>query len=473
MAQVFDPTGAKIGNEFLVNTTTQGNQVIPTIAQLSDGNIVIAWDDGSSADSNGIGYSIKAQILGFNALVTSISATTDTGATELNAGHVVTISLGLDKPLYVTGHPFLLLNDSQIANYSSGSGTDHLTFSYTVHQGDNTADLQVTGLNLNGGSIQDAFGTALSGPVQGDLALQIDTIPPNITINQKLANDTGFSHTDLITSDGHVALWGTVSDVNDPNGISNVEVFDGKTDLGPATVSNGAWTFSTLLGEGSHALYAVATDDAGNQATTQTEPTIVVDTTPPIPFMSDVVKNSNNSLTTLSGMSEADSSVSVFDGKTLLGTVTADSSGDWSLQANISGGTHQFTETSTDVAGNTGYSAGVTVYSPGGNKTLTGGSGNDFLIAGKNDVLIGGPGNDTFVFNPGFGKETVADFNPNQDQLAFNHALFAQSTAAFVLNQTHDTSFGAEIVVDPHDTITLPGVTTAQLAAHASDFHFF
>jgi len=33
--------------------------------------------------------------------------------------------------------------------------------------------------------------------------------------------------------------------------------------------------------------------------------------------------------------------------------------------------------------------------------------------------------------------------------------------------------FGAVIVVDPHDTITLPGVTTAQLAARPSDFHFF
>jgi hypothetical protein len=69
--------------------------------------------------------------------------------------------------------------------------------------------------------------------------------------------------------------------------------------------------------------------------------------------------------------------------------------------------------------------------------------------------------------------DAAANFNPNQDQLAFNKALFAQSTAAFVLSQTHDTSFGAVIVVDPHDTITLPGVTTAQLPARPSDFHFF
>jgi Bacterial Ig-like domain len=193
----------------------------------------------------------------------------------------------------------------------------------------------------------------------------------------------------------------------------------------------------------------------------------------PVPFMSDVVKNPNNNLTTLSGKSEPDSTVTVFDGSKPLGTVTADGSGDWHLQTKLSSGTHQFTETATDVAGNTGNSVAVTDYATSGHKTLTGGSGYDFLIAGPNDTLIGGAGNDTFVFNQGFGNETVANFNPNQDQLAFNKALFAQSTAAFVLSQTHDTSFGAVIVVDPHDTITLPGVTTAQLAARPSDFHFF
>jgi len=193
----------------------------------------------------------------------------------------------------------------------------------------------------------------------------------------------------------------------------------------------------------------------------------------PVPFISDVVKNPNNSLTTLSGKSEPDSTVTVFDGSKPLGTATADNSGDWHLQTKLSSGTHQFTETATDVAGNTGKSVAVTDYATSGNTTLTGGSGNDFLIAGKNDTLIGGTGKDTFVFNQGFGKDTVANFNPNQDQLAFNHALFAQSTAAFVLSQTHGTGFGAVIVVDPHDTITLPGVTTAQLAARPSDFHFF
>jgi hypothetical protein len=405
-------------------------------------------------------------------LVTSISAHTDSGATDLNADHIVTISVALDEPLYVTGDPILMLNDHEVANYAAGSGTDHLMFTYTVQPGDNTSDLQVTGLNLNGGTIHDGAGIVLSSLVQGDLALQIDTTPPTITITQKLANDTGFSHTDLITNDGHVTLSGAVSD---DTGVANVELFDsiGKTDLGPATLSNEAWTFSTVLGEGTHTLYAVATDDAGNTTTTPTQPTIVVDQTSPIPLMSDAIKDANDSLTTLSGMSEANSQVSVYDGSKPLGTVTADSSGNWSLQANITGNVHQFTETATDLAGNIGSSAGVTVYSPSTNKSLVGGSGNDFLIAGPKDTLTGGAGNDTFVFNANFGKDVVTDFDVNHDALALSHTLFANDTIAQVLNQTHDTGAGAVITVDAHDAITLLGVATAQLAAHPSDFHFF
>jgi hypothetical protein len=97
---------------------------------------------------------------------------------------------------------------------------------------------------------------------------------------------------------------------------------------------------------------------------------LAVPNKPPLlkPFMADEIKDSNNNLTTLSGMSEADSKVSVFDGGKPLATVTADSSGNWSLQANISAGSHLFTETATDLAGNTGDSTGVTVCSPSGHK---------------------------------------------------------------------------------------------------------
>ena len=61
----------------------------------------------------------------------------------------------------VTGTPTLQLNDNEVAGYTSGSGTNTLTFTYVVQPGDNVADLQVTGLNLpSGAAIQDQAGNS-------------------------------------------------------------------------------------------------------------------------------------------------------------------------------------------------------------------------------------------------------------------------------------------------------------------------
>jgi Ca2+-binding RTX toxin-like protein len=196
--------------------------------------------------------------------------------------------------------------------------------------------------------------------------------------------------------------------------------------------------------------------------------------TPDAPVMSDAVFNAANKLTTLSGTAEANSSVSVLDGTNLIGTVAAASDGTWTLQANVKGNVvHSFTETSIDVAGTSVSSVGDTLYAHNASKPLTGGTGNDVLIGAPNDILTGGAGRDTFVFNPKFGKEVVTDFNVSQDILAFDHMLFANATAAQVLSQTHDSSKGAVIVVDAHETITLTGVSVAELQGHWSDFHFF
>jgi hypothetical protein len=72
----------------------------------------------------------------FAPTVTSVTAVTDTGATDLNAGHVITIAVTFNEAVNVTGSPFLQLNDHEIATYSIGSGTDTLKFSYTVQPGD-------------------------------------------------------------------------------------------------------------------------------------------------------------------------------------------------------------------------------------------------------------------------------------------------------------------------------------------------
>ena len=197
------------------------------------------------------------------------------------------------------------------------------------------------------------------------------------------------------------------------------------------------------------------------------------------PVMLDAVYNATTKLTKLSGTAEANSSVSIFDNNKLVGTVTAAADGTWSLNATIPGGgkggviDHSFTETSVDSFGNKLSSAGVTLFAQAAKQSLQGGSGNDVLIGAPNDTLTGGAGSDTFVFNPGFGKDTITDFNVSQDVLRFDHTLLAQAMASQLISQTHDSSAGAVIVIDPNDTVTLANVTVAQLAANPSAIQFF
>ncbi len=110
----------------------------------------------------------------------TITATTVNNATDLDAGQVVTITLTTDTPpATVTGIPELVLNDSEVATYTGGSGTDTLTFIYTVQPGDNIADLLVTGLNFPNGASIDVNGSNLTS-LSGDLGLQIDTTAPSV-----------------------------------------------------------------------------------------------------------------------------------------------------------------------------------------------------------------------------------------------------------------------------------------------------
>jgi hypothetical protein len=201
---------------------------------------------------------------------------------------------------------------------------------------------------------------------------------------------------------------------------------------------------------------------------------------PGAPAMLDVVKV--HGVTELSGIATANTSVSVYDGGKLVGTVTAAADGTWTLNTKLTGNdVHSFTEISTNASGSTA-SAGATIYSASGHKVLQGGSsGTDVLIAGHHDTLTGGVGVDIafgpvpqpteFVFNAHFGKDTITNFNVNVDVIALDHTLFANATAAQVLSQAHDSNAGVVIVVDAADTVTLTGVKLADL--QASDFGFF
>ena len=81
------------------------------------------------------------------------------------------------------GTPTLTLNDGGTATYTGGSGTNALTFSYTVGAGQNTAALAATAVNLNSATITDGAGNAANLSLTGltQSGPQIDTMTPTIT----------------------------------------------------------------------------------------------------------------------------------------------------------------------------------------------------------------------------------------------------------------------------------------------------
>lgn len=138
-----------------------------------------------------------------------------------------------------------------------------------------------------------------------------------------------------------------------------------------------------------------------------------------------------------------------------------------------------FTAEVNDGHGNVGSQA-LTVTLVGANNStnlstftvVNGTTGNDiFNNVGGNVTIFGNGGEDTFVFKPNFGNATIADFDVNHDKIDISRALFDSIpdilAAAAPTNSGHDT-----IITDAaHNTITLKGVTVAQL--QASDFHLF
>ena len=115
----------------------------------------------------------------------TVTATTDDGAKEVGIGHVITLTLNTIAAETVTGAPSLQLNDNEVASYVGGSGTTALQFAYTVQPGDNTSDLQVTGVNLpNGATIHDASGDVPSTAVTADLGIQVITLVTNLQSNE-------------------------------------------------------------------------------------------------------------------------------------------------------------------------------------------------------------------------------------------------------------------------------------------------
>src|SRR6202022_4176178 len=126
---------------------------------------------------------------------------------------------------------------------------------------------------------------------------QVDTTPPTVTISTTIITDTGATATITsggVTKDTTLGLSGTLSVAK---GFSSVQVYDGATLLGPATVSSGNWSYTTAaLLDGRHSFSARAADNAGNTTTTFAV-TATVDTTAPTETISTTITGATTTIT--------------------------------------------------------------------------------------------------------------------------------------------------------------------------------
>jgi len=132
----------------------EGNSLIISEGSVADqaGNIAVLTPPAPGS-INSLSYNKDIQINSISAQVEQVLTHKVDGI--YGTGEVIDILVKFNEPVNVTGVPSITLglDINQNVNYSSGSGTDTLIFTYSVKSGDNTARLDYTSSNaltLNG-----------------------------------------------------------------------------------------------------------------------------------------------------------------------------------------------------------------------------------------------------------------------------------------------------------------------------------
>jgi len=168
----------------------------------------------------------------------------------------------------------------------------------------------------------------------------------------------------------------------------------------------------------------------------------------------------------LDGHSVSGAAVSISNGSQVVGATVADDAGSWNFDL-PSARVEKHYDISITGPGSTDTSHTSLYVGSTHGDTITGTSANDIIVSGPgNDMLQGGGGSDVFVFNPRFGKDTIADFTSG-DVLAFDKSIVSSAADVF----KHASQVGADTLIAlGTDAVVLKNVQVANL--HNENFHF-
>ncbi len=298
----------------------------------------------------------------------------DVGGGDYGVGETIEMRVTFSEPVDVRGDPGLELNNGAVARFQ-GMSDDHRSaiFTYTVAAGDN----DVSGLDIaTRGNLTDHFADGAGNVL--DLAhitygylgdsdgyggtIRIDTHAPDAPPAPTLAaaSDTGTAG-DNVTSVVAPTITGSGAEP-----WAQIELYVGDRLAGSGWADDGGhWSIdNVLLGtNGTYAVKAVQYDGASNASAPSQPLTITVagSTAAATAFAAgeDTGLSATDNITShaaplLTGSVAAGTTVTVWDGSTILGADTAGSDGVWHFAPlwNLANGEHTITLELQDAGGN-------------------------------------------------------------------------------------------------------------------------
>lgn len=222
------------------------------------------------------------------------------------------------------------------------------------------------GLNILTATATDAAGN--SSPTSGVFSVTLDTLPPPQPdvplVSDNVAPVLGNIGNNGATNDATPTFSGT------GEAGSTIILYNDGNELGRTTVGdNGRWDFTpAALTQGIYIITVTETDVAGNISLPSASITFVVDTTAPaspvITFaednVGDVQDNVVSGATTddntpiIHGTGDIGSIITLYNGSSILGVVTVDGNGAWTLPVTgaLPDGVYTLTAIAADAAGN-------------------------------------------------------------------------------------------------------------------------
>jgi hypothetical protein len=466
-----------ITNGFAYNLVGSGSSYTVDVMPTTNGPVEATLTASSVTDTAGNANTVSSPLsIDFQTLaprLTSVTTTTQNGS--YREGQTISIKVNFSSAVDVTGTPQITLEtgvSDAVVTYSGGSGTEVLTFDYTIQAGHTSSDLDyrayttTSAFSLNGGTIKDSatgtYDAALLLPVPGTTgslgaaaAIVVDTTAPTVTsvnssttngsyrAGQSISIQVNFSEVVTVTNTPTLTLETGSSDA-----VASYVSGSGSSSLTFSYTVAAGHTSSDLDCVSANALSlngGTITDAAGNNAvqtvavgsgtanSLANNKAIVIDTTPPTV--------SNVTASNVNGSYKAGTviGVQVVFSETV---VVAGSSGAAASIALLTGGT-------TTVNFTSGSNSSTLLF----NYTVANGDSSlDLAYSATSALTSGGrtirdaAGNDAVLTLATPGTSGSLDFNKN---------IVIDTTAPTVMSSSSSTADGTYKVGDPTIPITV------------------